>query len=70
MNPTAAAINSTVVSSTVNLTSIELVKYRVVKDLDNFWLWKSEIGIFLLLDLERMLNWQKNLYEKVLISLN
>ena len=31
MNPTAAAINSTVVSSTVNLTSIELVKYRVVK---------------------------------------
>ena len=31
MNPAAATINSTVVSSTVNLTSIELVKYRVVK---------------------------------------
>ena len=36
MNPTAAAINSTVVSSTVNLTSIELVKYRVVKNQPSF----------------------------------
>ena len=36
MNPTAAAINSVVVSSTVNLTSIELVKYWVVKNQPSF----------------------------------
>ena len=36
MNPTAVSINSAVVSSTVNLTSIELVKYRVVKSQPSF----------------------------------
>ena len=40
----------------------KLRKIRIIFDIEN-WLWKSEIGIFRSLDLERMLIWQN---EKVL----
>ena len=33
-------------------------KIRIIFDIEN-WLWKSEIVIFRLLDLERRLIWQK-----------
>ena len=36
----------------------KLKKIRIIFDVQN-WLWKSEIGIFRSLDLERMLIWQK-----------
>ena len=43
----------------------KLRKIWIIFDIEN-WLWKSEIGIFWLLDLERMLIWQKKINEKVL----
>ena len=36
----------------------KLRKIQIIFDIEN-WLWKSEVGIFQSLDLERMLTWQK-----------
>ena len=47
----------------------KLRKIWIIFDIKN-WLWKSEIGIFRSIDLERMLIWQKKIHEKVLFSLN
>ena len=41
----------------------KLRKIQIIFDIEN-WLWKSEIGIFRSLDLERMLIWQKNFFMK------
>ena len=43
----------------------KLRKIRIIFDLEN-WLWKSEIGNFRSLDLERVLIYQNFFYEKVL----
>ena len=38
---------------------------RIIFDIEN-WLWKSEIGIFWSLDLERMLIWQFFLWKSAI----
>ena len=43
----------------------KLRKIRIIFDIEN-WLWKSEIVILRLFDLERRLIWQKKNYDKVL----